>query len=394
MTRRTSKIKIAIVASNYMKIDRFTKKGTEIFVHILSKALYKYQRNKVVPTVYTSGNSKVFWKTASIMYKHTNDNKQIGNDNHIMFELALIAKAISEQNNYDLFHFNIGNGEFILPFARYIKKPIVITMHNSSYAPYNQKYFPLFKHLKNVHFVSISKHQKKGLPYLNYIATIPHAVDTENIFTFDPNGGDSIIWTGRAVPEKGLDVALSVARKVKKKTRIFPIIKEEYLSWLHEEVIKKRDLLNQIFRLHIDFNVNRNSLASEYQRSKLFLFPLQWEEPFGLTVIEALACGTPVVSYAYGSLPEIVEDGKTGFLVNPSPTDIRGNWTIKKTGIDGLIEAVQKIYSMSDEAYRKLRYACRKRAEQIYNLQRLSDDYMNVYRHILKSPNANHQGHS
>lgn len=380
-------MKIAVINSNLVKIYQNTKKGTEIFDYILIKKLAK--RKDINITAFASGNSRLPVKIESISYKPSTDDKNIGLENHIFFEQSLISKAFSMQDKFDLYHVNFGDGELILPFARFVKKPIVITMHGSLYEKYVNKFFSLYKDLKNIYFISISNSQRKPYPSLNYIKTIYHGIDTEKDFQFNPAGDRNIIWTGRAVPDKGLDVVLSVVNKVKKKAKIFPIIKEDYLHWLHNEIIKKRNLIYQVVKIYIDFDVNRSELNHHYQTSKLFLFPLQWEEPFGFTLIESMACGTPIVAYARGSVPEIVKDGETGYLVNPSSDDVRGSWIIKKTGIDGLCEAVEKIYSMPEEQYRAMRKACREHIEKNFTVERMVDEYVGVYKKILnhKEPN-------
>lgn len=102
-------------------------------------------------------------------------------------------------------------------------------------------------------------------------------------------------------------------------------------------------------------------------------------------MIEAMACGTPVVAYARGSVPEVIKDGETGFIVNPSDTDIRGNWIIKKTGIEGLCEAVERIYSMPEDQYRQMRRNCRAHVEKNFTVERMVDEYEKVYKEILLS---------
>ena len=120
-------------------------------------------------------------------------------------------------------------------------------------------------------------------------------------------------------------------------------------------------------------------------RAKCLLFPIKWEEPFGMVLIEAMACGTPVVAYARGSVPEIIKDGETGFIVNSSDSDIRGDWIVKKTGIAGLCEAVEKIYSMSKVEYQKMRHACRTHVEANFTVEKMADNYEKVYQKILSS---------
>lgn len=380
------KIRLGIVNSNFIRIGPFSKKGTEIFDYILISGLDRYKKKTILMTTFCSGNSQIPGKKESIAFHSSSEDKNITEKNYLIFELALVAKALELQNKFDLFHVNLGCGEHMLPFARFTKKPILITMHGLSNAPHMARYFNLFKGLKNVFFVPISESQKKALPGLNYANVIYHGIDADKKYTFNETGGKNIIWTGRAVPDKGLDTVLTVSRKTKKLARVFPIIKEEYISWLHNEIIKKRDIINQIVNIHIDFNLRRHDLITEYQHSKLFLFPLRWEEPFGLTVIEAMACGTPVIAYARGSMPELVKDGETGFLVNSSPEDVRGNWKIKKTGVEGLCEAVEYIYKLPEEEYKKMRLACRKHVEQNFTVTRMVDQYEQMYAKLVRRP--------
>ncbi len=375
---------VAILNSNFVKINQYTKKGSEIFDYILITNLAKLARkNGLKLTAFASGNSRLPVKTESINYYSSLEDKNIGVEYHKIFEMSLISKAFSMQNKFDIYHANLGNGEMILPFARFVKKPIVVTMHGSIDECFSKKFFSQFKDLKNVFFVSISNSQRRSMPDLNYIRTIYHGIDIDNSFKFNEKGDGYILWTGRAIPDKGLDIVLSVIKKTRKKAKIFPIIKEEYLIWLHREILKKRNLINQVVKIGIDFDVNRKELVTHYQNSKLFLFPVQTEEPFGFVLIESLACGTPVVAFARGSVPEVIKDGETGFIVNPSDTEIRGNWIIKKTGLDGLCEAVERIYSMPLAEYQKMRVACRQHAEKNFSVERMVNEYIDVYKEIL-----------
>jgi glycosyltransferase involved in cell wall biosynthesis len=377
-------MKIAIINSNYVKIGKNTKKGTEIFAYVLIKELARRarkERNQI--TAFASGNSKIPVKIESVNHLPSLDDKYIGSNNHTLFELSLVSRAFSMQNDFDIFHANFGGGEIILPFAKFVNKPIIVTMHGTLSDPSTKKYFSLYKDLKNVFFISISNSQRKPIPNLNYIRTIYHGVDIKKEFQFNAKGDNYLIWSGRAVPEKGLDIVLQVIKMTKKKAKIFPIIKDEYLKWLQEIIVKRRNIVNQAISIYTDFDVHRLKLACHYQTSKLFLFPLQWEEPFGMTLIESMACGTPVVAYARGSIPEIVKDGETGFIVNSSETDKRGDWVIKKTGIEGLCEAVERIYAMPEEQYRQMRLACRAHVEKNFTVERMVDQYEEVYKEVI-----------
>lgn len=242
----------------------------------------------------------------------------------------------------------------------------------------------MFKQSANCFFISISNAQRKLLPDLNYLATIYHGIDTET-FKFNLEGGEKIMWAGRAIPEKGIDIVVEVANGLKREAKLFGIPKGEYQTWLQETVLDKIKATNSSLPISFETGRDRFQLVEHFQTSKLFLSPVSYEESFGLVLIEAMSCGTPVVAFARGSILEIIEDGETGFIVNPSDSDIRGNWIIKKTGIEGLCEAVEKIYSMSKEEYNKIRQASRKRVIQHFTVERMVNEYLRVYRDLIAS---------
>lgn len=376
------KIRLGIINSNYVKIGPYTKKGTEIFSYILTTNLAKRYGKEIDVVSFCSGNSTLPVKKESVMYHSSLENKNIGEQRHHLFEMALFSKVVHLQQDFDIFHLNIGVGENFLSFARFIKKPIVVTMHGPVESDYMLRYFSLFSDVKNYHFAAISNLQKK-YPLFSKARTIYHGIDIKKTFSFHNEGGKAIIWTGRAVPEKGLDEVLFVSKKLKIPTKVFPIIKSEYFDWLYKEVLQRRDVINQIARVRIDFNTVRNKLVKEYQDSKVFLFPLQWEEPFGFTVVEAMACGTPVIAYARGSMPELIKDGETGYLVNPSDKDIRGDYITKKTGFEGMCEAVQRLYALSEGEYQAMRRNCREHVEKKFNVDDMVDNYVSYYKEIL-----------
>ena len=374
-------MKIAIVCSNFISITKASKKGTEIFDYILINNLLSEDKNLDI-TAFASGDSDLPVKIESVDYHSSVSNKSIlQKDKHIIFELALISKAFSMQDNFDLYHINIGDGDIALPFAPFVKKPILITMHYTHDAEYINKYFSLFKSYKNIYFVSISNAQRKFFPDLNYKATIYHGIETDK-FIFNPLGGESIMWAGGGIPNKGLSIVFQVLKKTKRKAKIFTLKKEEYIEWLNKQVA---DLKHSVAddNILVEFDKDRLDLITHYQSSKLFLFPIQWEEPFGLVLIESLSCGTPVVAFARGSIPEIIKDGKTGFIVNPSDSDIRGDWIVKKTGIDGLCEAINKIYSMPKKEYQEMRSNCRSVVEESFSADRMAKDYLKVYEKLV-----------
>lgn len=368
-------MRIAILGSNKLRISQNVAAGPEIFIYTFVK---KFLSNidSYQLTVFASGDSDLPTKIESINQMASIEDKNIGEAWHKLYEFSLLSKAFSEQNNFDLYHVNIGNGEIALPFANFVKKPILITLHSRLDDSKTKKYLSLFKN-KNVYFVPISNYQKNSLKDLNYVQTIYHGIDL-NVFEFSQEQTSKIFWIGRGIPEKGLDDAFEAVKYCKKPATFFISPRESHEVWLNDLLSKKPDLA----KIHY-YNAKRSDVIAQYKKSKLFLFPIKWEEPFGLVMLEAMACGTPIVAYARGSIPEVVEDGKTGFLINCSQDDVRGNWIIKKTGIEGIKEAIDKIYSMSEDEYQKMRLACRSHIEKNFSVEKMVNEYKTVYQQIV-----------
>jgi glycosyltransferase involved in cell wall biosynthesis len=381
---------IGILASNFINISENTAKGTEIFIYELISRLSN-QKDKFEFTLFASSDSNVDVKTVSLKLpkatvndiemqsiKNPVDKEKI----NMLQEIALVSKAF-KSNSIDLIHVNIGAGELALPFARLSKIPIVITIHSSLLNKLKIRYLHLFKNLNNVYFISISHDQRKTVDFLNYFKNIYHGINTDK-FSFNSDGGDAIFWAGRGVPDKGLDDIMAVIKKTGYNAKIYPILKNKHITWMKNNFLKKRNLLSSKIDIKTNFDINRNQLPKHYQHAKLFLNPIKWEEPFGLVMIESMACGTPVVAYARGSVPEIIKDGETGFIVNSSDADIRGNWIIKKTGIEGLVEAVNKIYNMSPQEYQNMRLKCRKHVEKHFTIERMTNEYIKTYKEVIE----------
>lgn len=187
------------------------------------------------------------------------------------------------------------------------------------------------------------------------------------------------MFCGRIHPTKGVGLAIEAAMKLKKKLLLVGSIGYSHMDYFNNEI---KPYINGDVSL-VENISEKTSIAKLYGSSKLFIFPIQYEEPFGLVMIEAMATGTPVVAFARGSVPEVVKDGETGFIVNPSDDDIRGDWVIKKTGLEGLCEAVEKIYTMPEDQYRAMRRACRTHVEANFTVERMVDGYEKVYQEVL-----------
>lgn len=370
-------MKIAILGSNKLRINQNVASGPEIFVYSFVKN-FLINPNNFNLTVFASGDSDIKTRLESIGDLSSIEDENIGEKWHKLYEFALLSKAFSKQDEFDLFHVNIGNGEVVLPFANFVKKPILVTLHSNLADSKAQKYMKQFTQYKNIYFVPISNQQKSLIKELNYTNTIYHGIDLAE-FEFSQVQNEEIFWIGRGVPEKGLDVAFEAVKYCKKPAYFYVAPRESQEIWLNDLLTKNHKLAK------IQYNSQRGDVVNQYKKSKVLLFPIKWEEPFGLVMLEAMACGTPVVAFARGSVPEVIKDGITGFLVNPSNDDIRGNWIINKTGIEGINEAIMKIYSMPEAEYQKMRLQCRKHIENNFSIKKMITNYQELYQQIIKN---------
>ena len=374
------RMKIAIICSNLYNMAKETANGTSIFNYSLITNLAKrVSPEKLEVTVFASGDSRLPVPVESVWQEPLiADERLIASGWHFPYEQALIAKAFSMQDKFDVFHVNIGDGDIALPFTPFVQKPILITIHNVRREVRLGRFFAHYRNSPNVHYISASNAQRRLLPDLDYIATIYHGVDS-GLFGFNEHGGSSLMWAARVIPEKGPDIVVDVAKQTGHSARLFGIPRKEHRAWLKKNVLDK---ISDNGAITFETGRDRSQLIKHYQTSKALLLPVSAEESFGLVLIEAMSCGTPAIAYARGSIPEIVEDGETGFIVNPSDTDIRGNWIIKKTGVEGLHEAVERIYAMPEVEYMRMRRACRERVLRHFTIKRMVDEYLQVYKKV------------
>ncbi|MBI4079159.1 MAG: glycosyltransferase family 4 protein [Candidatus Levybacteria bacterium] len=253
--------------------------------------------------------------------------------------------------------------------------PTVYTLHDP--LPKNTKSLTywLLNKFSHQNYVSISNafRYHEALK-LNFISTVYHGIASQK-YTPSFSEGSFLGFIGRMAPEKGIEFAIDAAKAVGMSIRVATSTQTENInSAYYEQNIKKR--LDPSFVLLTGFmnDIGRNKFLSQ---ATCLLFPIQWEEPFGMVLIEAMASGTPVVAFARGSVPEIVVDGKTGFLINPSDIDIRGKWIVQKTGIDGLIEAIRRIGEID-------RKACRKHVEENFTIEKMVAGYEEVYKKVIE----------
>ncbi len=362
------KLRIGQIAPLTVPIPPKKYGGTERIIDALCRGLSK-RGHKIF--LFAAADAKTGGQLIPIVPKSLWTNKTVDAAPYYAYEMNIILRQTSRLK-LDILHDHLGP----LSLALYggINIPILHTLH----VPINKDRAWAYKKL-NSKLISISNNQRKDGRQLNYAATIYNGTDT-NLFRFNPNPKDYLLYLGELVERKGVREAILAAKKIKSKLTI--------VGRMPLETSQIKDY--SFFQKYIKPELNRGQIkyagevASEktpwfYGNAKATLFPIRWEEPFGLVMTESMSCGTPVIAFARGSVPEIIKDGETGFIVNSSNKDIRGNWIIKKTGLAGMIEAIKKIYNMSPDDYLEMRKNCRKHIENNFTLEKMVDEYERIY---------------
>jgi glycosyltransferase involved in cell wall biosynthesis len=262
-----------------------------------------------------------------------------------VWEALHVAHALARSHEFDLVHNHLD--WLPLAFAQHCQAPLLTTIHGFS----GPGILPAYARAAS-RYVSISDADRS--PALEYAATVHHGIDFDEL-PFDVAGGPGLVAFGRVHPDKGTHTAIEIARLAGRQLTICGIVQDE--RYFAECVAPHVDGDRVVFL----GSVGPRERAEILGGSAALLHPIAFDEPFGLSVVESMACGTPVVAYRRGSMPEIVDEGVTGFLVDTVPQ---------------AVTAVARIATIN-------RAGCRARAEQCFSADRMVADYLRTYRVIL-----------
>ena len=359
------KLKIAQVAPLWFSIPPEKYGGIERIVHSLTEELVK--RGHQV-TLFASGDSKTKAKLVSVTPKSLIKTGYSWQDP--FWNLENLSTAFKMAEKFDLIHCHLDL--WALPFQDLTKVPVLHTLHNQLYKasitregkrkPTRLEIFE--KHKKETLAVFISRAERKNSAIKfpkNWI--VYNGIDLSQ-FKFNPKPKDHFIWIARIDPFKGIENAILAAEiagvKLLLAGRLDPFRKEYFKTKIKPHLSRKIKYMGEL---------SGEELFDFYSSAKGCLYPIEWEEPFGLIMVEAMACGTPVIAFERGSVPEVIKDKKTGYVVPP----------LNKKGernIEGLVEAIKKIDKIKRED-------CRKWVEEKFNYQRMVTDYEKIYYEIL-----------
>lgn len=292
-----------------------------------------------------------------------NANKKTFTRESGLFRVMQFADFLKRQTEFDLVHVSTFEWYYFLPFISLLKIPHLITVHSQIVSSKVLKI--LVEKYSDANLVFISRNQMQSFPKNKNSKIIYNGVNLSKL-KFNAKSKDYLTWLGRINPDKGLDTALAVASDVGKKI-IFAGSGSESLYF--EELMQKHPASDEIQFLGKVGLKGKIKLLGE---AKVLLFPIHWDEPFGLVPIEAMACGTPVIAYNRGSMSEIIVPGKNGFLCKPD-------------NLKEMEDLVLKIFAMKESEYNKLRQSCKDFVEENFTIERMVDNYINFYTELLNN---------
>lgn len=339
-------MKIAQIAPLIERVPPKTYGGTERVVSALTEELVKRGHDV---TLFASGNSVTAARLVPIYPNNLRDAK-LNPFQENSIRLMGIGIPYSRQDEFDIIHDH--NLPFSAPTAHLARVPVVATLHGPI-DPGNQE---LYEAMTNPYLISISKAQVPSHTNMNHITTIYHGFDMKN-YPFSHKSENYLLYVGRIAPKKGLHHAIYVAKKLNLKLIIAAKFVEIHKDYF-EDIVKPH-LSDQIRWIGEVRDLERNKLM---EKALAVLHPACWDEPFGLTMIESLACGAPVIAFNRGSIPEIIKNGKVGFVVNTE---------------DEMVNAVTKIGEIR-------RIDCRRYSLANFKVEKMTDEYEIVYQAILK----------
>lgn len=312
-------------------------------------------------SIFATANAKLSKNIKIIPTKDTSVSSDPSVPDPKIYEFVTIQKLIEHRNNFDILSSHIGF--HILPFIEFLNYPVIVNLQGD----YSNEHYYNFVKSYDAYFVSISKSQQRELPRVNFSGCVYHGINLKK-FPFKEKSGDYLSFLGRVSPVKGIDVAIKVAASTNLPLRIgakYDKNNPDQNQYYNRNI--KPYLNNKIkFLGEQNFSQKINLLSG----SRVLVFPIKWQEAFGLVMVEAMACGTPVVAFNRGSVPEIIKDGETGYICPPDD-------------IGAMVKAVKKIYQMPVSEYQGMRKNCRQHVEENFTIEKMVDGYEKVYKNVI-----------
>jgi glycosyltransferase involved in cell wall biosynthesis len=341
-------LRIAQVAPLYESVPPQLYGGTERVVSWLTEELVELGHDV---TLFASGDSRTSARLVPVCPRALWRDPDVRET--LPQHVRMLELVFRDLSRFDVIHFHCDYIHF--PLVRRLPCANLSTLHGQVYL---HDVEALFRECDELPLVSISDAQRRPLPGANWRATVYHGLP-RNLHTFQPRRGEYLAFLGRISPEKRLDRAIEIARRAGAPLKVAAKIYDDDRAYFQGTIAP---LLNQT-RSFVEFigEVGGERKNEFLRGASALLFPIDWAEPFGLVMIEALACGTPVIAWRNGSVPEIIEHGVTGFVV------------------DSLDEASACVDRISEIG----RADCRRAFEDRFDSRRMALNYLRVYRRLI-----------
>jgi glycosyltransferase involved in cell wall biosynthesis len=347
-------MRIAQLAPTYERVPPAGYGGTELVVGLITEELVR--RGHEV-TLYASGDSETAATLRSVTPRAVRYGDVVDGVRHAEYFQLLNAQTCfidAATGDFDIVHNHAGIEGLVL--AANSRTPVLTTNHNS-FLPQFQAIWDAYPWAHN----SLSASSASTFPIRGAVGPIHHGIDVDS-FPFGERPGDDLLFLGRFSPEKGADRAIEAAlrsgRRLLLAGKVDPADQEHFDAAVRPRIDNDRI----VYVGEADASTKRQLLAD----ARALLFPIEWDEPFGLVMVEAMSCGTPVLGLRRASVPELVENGRTGFVVDD---------------VDGLVDAIERVDQID-------RRGCRRRAEERFGFGRMVDDYERTYAAVVESATA------
>jgi glycosyltransferase involved in cell wall biosynthesis len=341
-------MKIAQVAPLYESVPPRLYGGTERVVSYLTEELVRAGHEV---TLFASGDSQTEANLISAVEEALRLSR--GLRDPLVYHLLLLEEVWKRAESFDVIHFHTDYLHFGL--LRSMNTPHLTTLHGRLDLP---GLGALYREFSEVPVVSISNAQRLPLLHANWVGTVYHGLP-QSLYTFSRNRGNYLAFLGRISPEKRVDRAIEIAERAGMPLRIAAKVDEVDENYFNERI---KPLLTKPGVEYIG-EIGEAEKADFLGSAYALLFPIDWPEPFGLVMIEALACGTPVIAFRRGSVPEIIEDGVTGFIVDT---------------VEQAVAAVDRVAQLS-------RHRLRSAFQQRFCADRMAEDYVALYHKVIVS---------
>jgi glycosyltransferase involved in cell wall biosynthesis len=347
-------MKIAQVAPLHEAVPPKLYGGTERVIHYLTEELVGRGHDV---TLFASGDSVTSAKLIA------NVDNALRSDPHCIdalpHHIVQLEKVMHKAKEFDIIHFHTDFLHF--PLTARSAVPCVTTLHGRLDIPDLQ---PLYNEFPKQKVISISNSQRQPLPQANWIGTVYHGLPAD-LHPLQQGEGGYLAFIGRISPEKGVDWAIRIAIECNCRLKIAAKIDKVDQHYFEKHIAHLID------HSLVEFvgEINEQEKTSFLGKAKALLFPINWSEPFGLVMIEAMSCGTPVIAFKNGSVPEVIDDGVSGFVVESIPEAVKAVGNIKQLS----------------------RSAVRAAFDKRFTAARMAEDYLRLYGSVIRNDNHSAQ---